>query len=86
VEIKILFAGHVAGGGRSRMLKDLPEGSTLAEVLNLLPSLLEEREDSSLPSWREALLFVNDQQVLDTSSCVLCSGDELLVLSPISGG
>ncbi len=70
---------------------ELPTGASIAVLLDFLAgrhgeafrTLVLGSDGQILPS---ILLAVNDQQILDPANQPLASGDEVMILSAISGG
>lgn len=74
-----LFASYADNIGRSELLLELPEGSTVAQAISCVAAL---PGGSVLPA--APLAAVNCEYALPHRS--LSSGDELALIPPVAGG
>ena len=78
--IKILFFAELKEiFGQSRFM-NVPEESTVSEVVNLLTL-----ESEKLHSKKESLLYAINEN-LENAEKILRNGDELALMTPMSGG
>lgn len=69
--------------GSTKQSLELPDGSTLAQLLDRLAELHGPELRNMM---RSSLLFIGDQQARPESPRALRDGDVVTMVSPISGG
>lgn len=77
MQVQVILRGNLARyatNTRGAVLLNLPEGSCIAEILNLL----------GVPEGQIYLLLRNRQRALSFDK--LCDGDEIELVPPIAGG
>ena len=72
----LLFAGLREKAGKSEVLLDLPEGSSLSAIRQNL--------NLGMPTWSSLAFAVNETYV--PSETFLKEGDEVALIPPVAGG
>lgn len=75
-----LFAAYQEAYGQPELALELPEGTTIADVCDRLLA-----EHPELEQWRDLTRFGVNLQFVEPDT-VLRSGDEVVLIPPVSGG
>jgi molybdopterin converting factor small subunit len=93
MRVKLLYFGVLKDiAGEADVATDLPDGSTVDELLRILRNRMSNSGTSNNRAgnemteqvWRSLAVAVNREYA--TAGAVLCEGDEVALLPPVSGG